>query len=298
VPVARDTAGRVVAAHGRHYLVRLADGRLLHCFPRGKKSTLACGDRVVLEDAAGERALIREIVPRSSLLYRSDLFKEKLIAANVSQVLLIVAVEPAFSPELLSRCLAAAADQELAVAIVLNKIDLEAGLAAARARLAPFRRAGFPVIELCALRDATPLAGRLRAHTSILVGQSGMGKSALINALVPDAGAATQAISQALDTGRHTTTFARLYAIDEDGALIDSPGLQVFGLAHVAPERIALGFPELAPLLGRCRFRDCRHDAEPDCALRTAAERGEIDSGRLQHYRLLWAEARAAARAY
>lgn len=294
----RDAAGRVVAAHGRHYLVRLADGGLVHCFPRGKKSTLACGDRVVLEDARGERALVREILPRSALLYRSDLFKEKLIAANVTQVLVVVAVEPAFSAELVSRCLAAAADQALATAIVLNKIDLEAGLPAARTRLAPFLRAGFPVVELSALRDAAPLARRLAGHTSILVGQSGMGKSALVNALVPDAGARTQEISRALDTGRHTTTFARLYALDADSALIDSPGLQVFGLAHVARERLALGFPDLAPHLGRCRFRDCRHQAEPECALRAAVERGEVDAGRFQHYRMLRAEAEAVARAY
>jgi ribosome biogenesis GTPase len=286
----RVLPGVVVACHGRHYLVRLEDGHLLHCFPRGKKSNLACGDRVTVERTAPDQGVMAELAPRASLFFRSDEYREKLIAANVTQVVVVVATEPGFSDELMSRCLVAAEEQRIRAAIVLNKVDLAAHLAAARALLEPFRRAGYAVVELSAKSGAAALAPLLHGQTSILVGQSGMGKSTLVNALVPDARAATREISAALDSGKHTTTFSRLYRLDRSSALIDSPGLQVFGLAHLSRQDVETAFPEFRPYLGNCRFRDCRHDTEPGCALRAAVQQGELDARRLGHFHAIASE--------
>ena len=136
----------------------------------------------------------------------------------------------------------------------------------------------------------SPLRSHLAGHTSVLVGQSGMGKSTIINALLPDAGAAVSDISLALDSGRHTTTHARLYHLDADTALIDSPGMQEFGLMHLSADDLQRAFVEFEPLLGQCRFNDCRHRGEPSCAIDAAVARGEIDPRRLESYRKVLVE--------
>jgi ribosome biogenesis GTPase len=276
--------GVVTAAFGRHYEVTLADGRVVNGIPRGKKSPYACGDRVTLGPRHDSEAQILGHAPRTSLLYRSDEWKEKLIAANATQVVIVVAVEPAYSAELVSRALVAARHEGLRALVVLNKCDLAAGLPRAREQLAPFVAIGVPVLELSARSDAGPLLPWLAGHTSVLVGQSGMGKSTLVNALVPEAGAATREISMALDAGKHTTTHARMYELPNGGQLIDSPGLQAFGLAHLTRGEIELGFAEFVPHLGHCRFRDCRHENEPDCAIKAAITAGRIDPRRLAHF--------------
>ncbi len=279
--------GLIVAAHGRQYLVEFADGTTRLCFPRGKKSELACGDRVVVAPTGDGQGVIEQAAERSSLLYRSNEFRQKLIAANVSQILIVVATEPSFSDTLLTRCLVAADSQDIKPLIVLNKCDLEARLAAARETLGTYRALGYSVIELAACHGAEALRPHLRGETSVLVGQSGMGKSTLLNALVPGANAATREISEALDTGKHTTTHARLYHLDADSHLIDSPGLQEFGLHHLDLHTLEAAFPEFRAHLGQCRFRDCRHDREPDCALRAALDRGDIDPRRFACYQTL-----------
>lgn len=276
--------GRIVAAFGRHYEVELDDGRSVNGIPRGKKSPYACGDRVKLGPLHDSEAQILGHAPRASLLYRSDQWKQKMIAANATQIVLVVATEPAFSDELASRALAAARHERMRALIALNKCDLAAALPAARARLAPFAALGAPLVELSALADAAPLLPWLAGQVSVLVGQSGMGKSTLINALIPGAGAATREISTALDSGKHTTTHARLYKLPDGGEIIDSPGLQEFGLAHLTRGEIELGFAEFAAHLGHCRFRDCRHENEPDCAIKAAVAAGTIDARRLAHF--------------
>jgi len=282
---ANEREGLVTAAFGRHYEVRLDDGRLVNGIPRGKKSPFACGDRVTLGPLADSEAQILSHLPRTTLLYRSDQWKQKHIAANASQIVLVVATEPAFSTELISRALVAARDQAMRALIVLNKCDLTDLLPAARAQLAAFNALGMPVIELSARDDARPLLPWLTDQVSVLVGQSGMGKSTLVNALIPGAAAATREISIALDSGKHTTTHARLYDLaNGPGQLIDSPGLQEFGLAHLTRGAIELGFSEIAALDGQCRFRDCRHETEPDCALKAAIAAGKVDARRLEHF--------------
>ena len=282
--------GQVIAAFGRQYLVRLSDGSEIACLTRGKKSEVACGDIVEIKrtanastgDGTGAQGVIERIAPRRSLLHRSDAFREKLIAANVTQIIVVVAAEPSFSDELLARCMVAAFDQKLDVLIVLNKCDLPDAAAAARKRLIPYTAIGYRVLELSAKQDVSALRPFLHNHTSVLVGQSGMGKSTLINALLPDAQAATREISTVLDSGKHTTTHARLYRIDADSSLIDCPGVQAFGLHHLSFGGIEQGFVEFAQYLGQCRFRDCRHAHEPGCALRNAVAEGKIDARRLE----------------
>ncbi len=286
--------GRVIAAHGRQYVVELADGSRLPCFPRGKKSEIACGDRVDIKQTSDDQGVIEAIQPRSSLLYRSNEIRQKLIAANVDQLIIVVATEPAFSDELIARALVAAESEEIEPLIVLNKCDLTDKLGAARQRLAVLVGLGYRVLELSALEHAEDLRPHLANRTSVLVGQSGMGKSTLVNALLPDAKAATREISLALDSGKHTTTHATLYHLDADSHLIDSPGLQEFGLGHLDRQDIENAFPEFRPFHGQCRFRDCLHTREPDCALIAAVDAKKIDKSRFLTYHRIVGTQRAS----
>ena len=285
-------AGTVVAAFGRQYEIALDGGGLALCFPRGKKSHVACGDRVTVALSAADHGVITAVLPRSTLLYRSDAFRQKLFAANATQAVIVVAAEPSFSDELVSRCIVAAEQQHMRALIVLNKTDLTEKAEAARLQLAPFLDLGYPVVELSAKHDAEALRPHLAGQCSVLVGQSGMGKSTLINALLPEVQASVREISGALDSGKHTTTHTRLYRLDAASSLIDSPGMQEFGLAHLTRAEIEQGFREFLPHLDRCRFRDCRHDQEPDCALRAAVAAGSISARRLGQFHALCASSK------
>ena len=289
-------SGQVIAAHGRHYLVApAAGGPPLQCFPRGKKSLIAVGDRVWYETSSADQGVIVEIAERRNLLHRSDQFKSKLFAANLDQLLIVLGTEPFFSEDLLGRALVAADAHGLRSLILLNKIDVESALAVARTRLAPYRALGYEVLETSARThpEATlaALAPHLRGRATLLLGQSGMGKSTLVNLIVPDAEAATREISTALNSGKHTTTFTRLYALPDGGALIDSPGFQEFGLYHLTEGELERGFPEFRPRLAGCRFYNCRHLHEPGCAILEAVACGEIAPARHALYAQLVHEA-------
>jgi ribosome biogenesis GTPase len=269
--------GIVIAAYRRHFAVALDDGEMLECVLKGRSLQVACGDRVQVARVAGGGA-IESVLPRASLVYRSDAYREKLIAANVTQIAGVVAPELGLDEELIHRWMIAAEAEGCRFVLVANKSDLP-GYPALLARLRPFVALGYPVVELSATLDIGPLVPWLRDQHTVLVGQSGMGKSTLVNALIPDAGIRVGEVSVALATGRHTTTSTTLYRlpkIDADAWIVDSPGMKAFGLSHLDPTNIADAFVELRPLLGTCRFRDCRHDAEPGCAVQDAVRDGRV----------------------
>lgn len=232
-----------------------------------------------------DQGVIQSTEPRISLLYRSDAFREKVIAANVTQIIVVVAARPSFYEELVNRCLIAAEAGGMGAVIVLNKCDLVEETRAALAVLEIYRDLGYAVLPLSATHDVSPLLPYLENHTSVLVGQSGMGKSSIINALLPQAAVATREISEALDSGKHTTTRAQLYHLNPASHIIDSPGLQEFGLHHLSADDIDHAFVEFRPFLGRCKYNNCRHLSEPGCAVLEALAAGRISERRLQAYR-------------
>jgi len=286
--------GLVTASRRRHYTVLLDGGEALECVLKGRSTTLACGDRVRVARMAGGGS-IEEVLPRTTLFYRSDAFNEKLIAANVTQVIGVVAPDLAVDEELVNRWLIAAEAQGCRFVLAANKSD-KPGFDALLARLAPFAALGYAIVPMSALRDVPLLLPFLGGQHTVLVGQSGMGKSTILNAIAPDARAKTAEISAALLTGRHTTSQSTLYPLPVahgGGWIVDSPGLKVFGLGHIAPEVIAEAFVEIRPLLGHCRFRDCRHDREPGCAVWQAVEAGKVAAHRVALMQRLVAESRA-----
>lgn len=254
---------------------------------RGKRGGAACGDQVEIRRIGPGQGLIENILPRSTLLYRSDISREKLIAANVTQVIIVVAAVPSFSEELINRCLVAAENQHLRVLIVVNKADFPEPTRAALNTLSLYQKLDYVLLPLSARNNIEPLLPYLRDQLSVLVGQSGMGKSTIINALIPTAERSTAEISVSLDTGRHTTTHARLYHLDQTSRIIDSPGVQQFGLQHLTIEDMAWGFKEFHPYIGQCKFNNCRHIGEPGCALIQAAQEKKIEARRLDFYHKL-----------
>jgi len=286
--------GVIIAAHGRHYLAQ-TEAAKLQCVTRGKKSDVAVGDIVNLQMTSANQAVIESIAERKTLLYRSDQYKSKLLAANLTQLFIVVATEPSFSDDLISRALVAADAAGIAAMIILNKIDVTESLFKARERLALYAALGYQVHEVSA-RTAPDAACEiliplLQGQSSILIGQSGMGKSSLINLIVPDADIAVREISAALDTGKHTTTFTRLYTVDQDTSIIDSPGFQEFGLYHLSEGMLERAFPEFAPHLGHCKFYNCHHLNEPACAVLHAVKSGQIAPMRHALYQQLVHEA-------
>ncbi|MBC3931770.1 ribosome small subunit-dependent GTPase A [Undibacterium curvum] len=279
--------GLVIAAHGRHYLIQAElDGEQhkLHCVTRGKKSDVSVGDVVEFALTSKNQGVIEAITTRKTLLYRSDQYKSKMLAANLTQLLIVIATEPSFSDDLVSRALVAAESAGIQPVLILNKTDVTASLDKARERAGLYAGLGYPVHEVSAKEQ--PEATRVlletltRGQSTILIGQSGMGKSSLINLLIPDADIATREISAALDTGKHTTTFTRLYQLDAQSYVIDSPGFQEFGLHHLSEGMLERAFPEFVPHLGKCRFYNCHHHTEPGCAILAAISDGEISSMR------------------
>lgn len=292
--MSKEVAGLVVAAFRRHFAVLLDDGEVVDCVLKGRRSVVACGDRVRVKRVAGGGAIVA-VEPRTSLMYRSDAFREKVLAANVTQVVGVVAPDIAVDENLLNRWIVGAELDGCRFVLCANKADLP-GFDALRARVAPYRALGYAVIECAARRSAEPLREIVGGERTVLIGQSGMGKSTILNALVPDAGARIGEVSQALGGGRHTTSETTLYPLPEPrgGWLVDSPGMKVFGIAHADLERLPEAFVEMRPLIGHCRFRDCRHDREPGCAIRAAVEDGRIAPQRLALLHALRAEAESA----
>lgn len=285
--VAARVEALVIAGHGRQCMVRLPDGRDALAVTRGKRSDVSVGDRVTVGEPAPGQAVIEAVLPRRNEMMRSDEWRAKRLAANLDRIGIVIAPSPPFSEDLLVRVLIAAEAAGIEAALIANKADLPER-EAIEPRLRAYEAIGYPVFRVAAKRDPdatrATLAPWLADRTTLLLGQSGMGKSTLVNALIPEARAATREISQALDSGKHTTTHAELYHLDTNSHLVDSPGLQEFGLGHLDRQEIELAFREFRDYLGQCRFRDCRHDREPDCALIAALDTGKIDKTRFATY--------------
>lgn len=279
--------GQIVAAFGRQYLVEIANGEVLSCVLRGKKSGAVCGDQVQVKCTTVGQGVIEAISPRNTLIYRSNTIRKKLIAANITQIIIVISAVPSFDEDLVNRCLVTAENQNIKALIVLNKTDLINPTRDVLPKLSLYQKIGYTLVRLSAEKDITPILPYLQGHLNVLVGQSGMGKSTLINALIPDADRATAKISNTLDSGRHTTTHAQLYHLDKNTHIIDSPGIQEFGLHHISNTDLAWGFIEFHPYIGRCKFSDCLHINEPNCALDRAVQENKIDPRRLGFYRRL-----------
>jgi ribosome biogenesis GTPase len=291
--------GLVVASHGRHCVVETPDGRRLICHPRGKKSQAVVGDRVLWQGSHDE-GTIERVQERRNLFYRQDEIRTKSFAANLDQVLVLLAAEPEFSESQLARALIAAEAERITPIIALNKSDLVEPFERAWARLLPYQRMHYGVLPLC-LRlsgevDREHLLHLLRGKTTLVLGPSGAGKSTLINLLVPGAVAQTGEISKALQSGKHTTTTTTWYWVDPQQrttGLIDSPGFQEFGLHHIPAMQLATCMPDLKAHLGGCRFYNCTHLHEPGCeVLAAVGSAGEdtIAPSRHRIYRELFAE--------
>ena len=298
-PAATAHQGRVVASHGRDATVLAADGTRVHCRLQGRRLAVVCGDHVrwLAGRTEGGAGVIVEVLPRTNLLARiSSRGDAEPVAANLTQLVAVVAPVPAADFGLCDRYLAAAEWNGLAACVVANKCDLEDTGGALVAPLADYARIGYPVLHTSKriAGGVDALRERLAGGTSVLVGQSGVGKSSLTNALVPGVEAAVDEVSRASESGRHTTTTSSLYTLPSGGELIDSPGVRDFSPPLPAPRDVAGGFREITALAADCRFRDCRHRREPGCRVAAAAG-AAVSERRLESYRRLLALAEEMA---
>lgn len=296
-----DHPGRVVASHGRHCLVESPDGSRILCHAKGKKNEAVVGDHVRWRPT-GDEGVIAGVEERRNLFYRRDEIRTKSFAANLDQVLVLIAAEPEFSEMQLSRALIAAEAQHIHPVVALNKSDLVEPFERAWKRLLAYQHMGYGVLPL-SLRlsrdtDREHLLRHMQGKTTLVLGPSGAGKSTLVNLLVPQAQALTGEISQALNSGKHTTTTTTWYWVDAQRttALIDSPGFQEFGLHHIEPMQLAALMPDLKPHVAQCRFYNCTHLHEPGCGVIAAvakepgAPADRIEPSRYRIYRTLFEE--------
>jgi len=284
----------VLVSYGGQGMVELDNGERLNCKYRRSVGRPYCGDRVEIQGADEQSAVVTRILPRDNVFVRADARQRKQpIAANLDQALVIIAPHPAPSRDLVERYLVAIHSLGIRPVIVINKTELlqqsEYDNSTPLGRLEDYRKLGYEVLHTSC--KTTPGIGSLKSvlghQTSILVGQSGVGKSSLINELLPDLELQTGALSRSTGKGIHTTTTTIMYSMPDGGRLIDSPGVWEYGLWKMDAEELVNGFVEFQPFLGQCKFNDCRHQHEPECAIQEAAESGALLPWRYQAYRRL-----------
>lgn len=287
-----EQTGQIIAHFGVQVDVEAAEpaGRIVRCHLRANLPALVTGDRVVWRMGNQGDGVIVAQLPRTSALCRPDsrgLLKP--VAANVDRIVIVFAALPEPHGNLIDRYLVAAENAGIQPILLLNKADLldELNSAPIDRLLNIYRALDYPLMEVSASDGLglAPLQTLLDDHISVFVGQSGVGKSSLINALLPGVDIRTGALSELTQKGTHTTTTARLFHFPAGGDLIDSPGIREFGLTHISRDSVTQGFIEFRPFLGHCKFRDCSHEHEPGCALLAAVKEGRISALRMDSYR-------------
>lgn len=293
-PQMHPECARVIAGHGRHYFIQTPSKEIFEAHRRGKKGDVVVGDIVHFTEPVSNIVAIEEIEPRRNLLYRSDEWRIKSLAANIDQVAIVFASRPSFNPWFIWKALLAAHQAKIPAIVIRNKKDLTDEAEIAQEAIDLLRSIGCEVLEVSATTDpeATKrtLLPYLENKATLFVGQSGMGKSSILNVLIPRAQARTREFSEALNLGKQTTTTARWYRAQDDdwhGEIIDSPGFQEFGLAHLSLNDILRAMPDIAAHVRHCRFFNCRHLQEPGCGVKAALEAGKIHPDRYAFYAAL-----------
>lgn len=288
------TSATVVASYGRHSLARDENHMLWQVFGKGKRREVAVGDHILMQASGDNQAWIEQIQDRKNLLYRSDAMRSKLFASNLDQTILVLASSPPYSTELLGRTLIACQTAGVPLHIVFNKTDLlhsESERLDIEKRLQLWTNGEVAIHFLSVRTQADEARAKLLAllenRCSLILGQSGMGKSTLLNLMIPHAVAATNEVSVALNAGKHTTTHTQMFEGEHGIRLIDSPGFQAFGLNHLSPDELKGAFTDIAKQAMRCRFANCQHKHEPQCAVKIAIAEHELYAPRLQLMHLL-----------
>lgn len=269
--------------------VETDDGSVIRCNLRANLGSIVAGDKVMWrsDDSSG---VITAVFPRVSELQRPDGYgKLRLVAANVTRAVITLSPEPEPHANLIDRYLVVAEHLGLEALLLVNKCELIAEHSELPALLSSYQQLGYAVqyVSARAGEGMEELRQHLAQGTTIFVGQSGVGKSSVIQHLLPDEEIKVGELSEMVKKGRHTTTHARLYHFPSGGDCIDSPGIREFGLWHLSEDEVIAGFRELQGRMGQCRFRNCRHQQEPDCALREALANGEISPQRFRSYELI-----------
>jgi ribosome biogenesis GTPase / thiamine phosphate phosphatase len=285
--------GRIITRYGQHADVETDDQAIIRCNIRRNVKSIVCGDSVVWrpykvnnEDFQG---VIEAVEPRTSEFVRPDFYDGlKPVAANIDQILIVSALLPDLTPSIIDRYLVAVEQLNIKPVLMINKMDLldDSNKSLVDETVSLYQSIGYDVVTLSAQEEVgiEQVKELIAGHISVFVGQSGVGKSSLVNAILPDVNIDTKIVSSNSRLGQHTTTASRLYRLENGGAVIDSPGIREFAMWHLTNEEILAGFVEFSDFITQCKFRDCRHKNDPGCALKQAVKDGKVTDVRYQSY--------------